>query len=111
MSNVTNKLHEQSSHQISNSEIENWALTAVSVVERFITERNALRERVRAQDRELSLLRHHISLMRSSYRRLSNDLATQLKTIDNLFAETRPLYEPQEPTENRQLDPSKIRVA
>ena len=57
MSNVTNKLHEQSSHQISDSEIENWALTAVSVVERFITERNALRERVRAQDRELSLLR------------------------------------------------------
>jgi len=111
MSNVAEKLGDQTNRQVTDSDIESWVLSAVYAIERFIAERNALRERVRAQDRELSLLRHHISLMRGSYRRLSNDLATQLKTIDNLFAETSPLYELQEPTENRQLDPSKIRVA
>ena len=111
MSNVTNKLHEQSSHQISDSEIENWALTAVSVVERFITERNALRERVRAQDRELSLLREHISLMRTSYRRLANEFVTQLEIVDNLVPETTQLHERQKPTESSQFQLSKTRVA
>ena len=111
MSNVTNKLHEQSSHQISDSEIENWALTAVSVVERFITERNALRERVRAQDRELSLLREHVSLMRNSYRRLANEFVTQLEIVDNLVPETTQLHERQMPTESGQFELSKTRVA
>ena len=111
MSNVTNKLHEQSSHQISDSEIENWALTAVSVVERFITERNALRERVRAQDRELSLLREHVSLMRNSYRRLANEFVTQLEIVDNLVPETTQLHERQKPTESSQFELSKTRVA
>ena len=111
MSNVTNKLHEQSSHQISDSEIENWALTAVSVVERFITERNALRERVRSQDRELSLLRAHVRLMRNSYRRLANEFVTQLEIVDNLVAETTQLHEGQKPTENCQFELSKTRVA
>ena len=65
MSNVTNR-------QVTDSDIESWALSAVGAIERFIAERNALRERVRAQDRELSLLREHVSLMRNSYRRLAN---------------------------------------
>ena len=111
MSNVTNKLHEQSSHQISDSEIENWALTAVSVVERFITERNALREQVRAQDRELSLLREHVRLMRNSYRRLANEFVTQLEIVDNLVPETTQLHERQMPTESGQFELSKTRVA
>ena len=55
MSNVAEKLGDQTNRQVTDSDIESWALSAVSAIERFIAERNALRERVRAQDREISL--------------------------------------------------------
>ena len=76
---------------------------------RFIAERNALRERVRAQDRELSLLREHVSLMRNSYRRLANEFVTQLEIVDNLVPETTHLNERQKPTESSQFELSKTR--
>jgi predicted RNase H-like nuclease len=104
MSNVANR-------QVTDSDIESWALSAVGAIERFIAERNALRERVRAQDRELSLLREHVSLMRNSYRRLANEFVTQLEIVDNLVPETTQLHERQKPTESSQLELSKTRVA
>ena len=66
MSNLAEKLVDQTNRQVTDSDIESWALSAVGAVERFIAERNALRERVHSQDRELSLLREHVSLMRNS---------------------------------------------
>ena len=74
-------------------------------------ERNALRKRVRAQDRELSLLREHVSLMRNSYRRLANEFVTQLEIVDNLVPETTQLHERQKPTESGQFELSNTRVA
>ena len=104
MSNVTNR-------QVTDSDIESWALSAVGAIERFIAERNALRERVRIQDRELSLLREHVSLMRNSYRRLANEFVTQLEIVDNLVPETPQLHERQMPTESSKFELSKTRVA
>ena len=77
MSNVAEKLDDQTNPRVTDSDIERWALSAVGAIERFIAERNALREQVRAQDRELSLLREHVSLMRNSYRRLANEFVTR----------------------------------
>ena len=111
MSNVTEKLGDQTNRQVTDSDIESWALSAVSAIERFIAERNALRERVRAQDRELSLLREHLSLVRNSYRRLANEFVTQLEIVDNLVPETTQLHERQKPPESRQFELSKTRVA
>ena len=91
MSNVAEKLGDQTNLRVTDSDIESWALSAVGAIERFIAERNALRERVRAQDRELSLLREHVSLMRNSYRRLANgspklrncmSVKSQLRTVN-----------------------------
>jgi predicted nuclease with TOPRIM domain len=111
MSNVAEKLGDQTNRQVTDSDIESWALSAVGAIERFIAERNALRERVRAQDRELSLLREHVSLMRNSYRRLANEFVTQLEIVDNLVPETTQLHERQKPTESSQFELSKTRVA
>ena len=87
MSNVAEKLGDQTNRQVTDSDIESWALSAVGAVERFIAERNALRERVRSQDRELLFC---VS-MRNSYRRLANEFVTQLEIVDNLVAETTQL--------------------
>ena len=111
MSNVAEKLGDQTNRQVTDSDIESWALSALGAIERFIAERNALRERVRAQDRELSLLREHVSLMRNSYRRLANEFVTQLEIVDNLVPETTQLHERQKPTESSQFELSKTRVA
>ena len=111
MSNVAEKRGDQTNLRVTDSDIESWALSAVGAIERFIAERNALRERVRAQDRELSLLREHVSLMRNSYRRLANEFVTQSEIVDNLVPETTQLHERQKPTENSQFELSKTRVA
>ena len=111
MSNVAEKLGDQTNRQVTDSDIESWALRAVGAIERFIAERNTLRERVRAQDRELSLLREHVSLMRNSYRRLASEFVTQLEIVDNLVPETTQLHERQKSTESSPFDLSKTRVA
>ena len=111
MSNVAEKLGDQTNLRVTDSDIESWALSAVGAIERFIAERNALRERVRAQDRELSLLREHVSVMRNSYRRLANEVVTQLEIVDNLVPETPQLHERQMPTESSKFELSKTRVA
>ena len=90
MSNVAEKLGDQTNRQVTDSDIESWALSAVGAIERFIAERNALRERVRSQDREL-LFCVSMSVMRNSYRRLANEFVTQLEIVDNLVAETTQL--------------------
>ena len=110
MSNVAEKLGDQTNRQVTDSDIESWALSAVGAIERFIAERNALRERVRSQDRELSLLREHVSLMRNSYRRLANEFVTELEIVDNLVPETTQLHERQKPTESSQFELSKTRI-
>jgi hypothetical protein len=108
MSDATEKRYDLNNKQVADSEIESWALKTVGAIERFIAERNALRERVRVQDRELSLLREHISLMRNSYRRLANEFVTQLEIVDNLVPNTT---QHQKPTEASQSEVPKARVA
>ena len=53
----------------------------------------------------------HVSLMRTSYRRLANEFVTQLEIVDNLVPETTQLHERQKPTESSQFQLSKTRVA
>jgi FMN phosphatase YigB (HAD superfamily) len=59
----------------SDEETERLALAAVEAIKRLIAERNALRQ-------EVIRLRDHVTLIRNSYRRLANELVTQLQLID-----------------------------
>jgi phage shock protein A len=58
-------------------ETDRLALAAIEAIKRLIAERNALRH-------EVTRLRDQVALVRNSYRRLANELVTQLQLIDNL---------------------------
>jgi hypothetical protein len=81
----------------SDEETERLALAAVDAIKRLIAERNKLRSLVTGQERELIRLRDHVSLVRNSYRRLANELITQLQLIDNMEGEVA--EKPTGPTE------------
>jgi hypothetical protein len=68
-------------------ETEQLALAAADAIKRLIAERAALRSLVTTQERELIRLRDHVTLIRNSYRRLANELITQLQLIDNIDGE------------------------
>jgi chromosome segregation ATPase len=68
-------------------ETERLALAAADAIKRLIAERNALRSVLTNQERELVRLRDHVTLIRNSYRRLANELITQLQLIDNIDGE------------------------
>ena len=66
----------------SDEETEQLALAAIEAIKRLIAERNALRSLANTQERELIRLRDHLNLIRNSYRRLANELVTQLELVD-----------------------------
>ena len=71
----------------SDDETAQLALTAVEAIQRLLAERTALRSLVNTQEREMRRLREHLNLIRSSYRRLANELVTQLELIDSFDSE------------------------
>jgi hypothetical protein len=71
----------------SDEETEQLALAAIEAIKRLIAERNALRGLVNTQERELIRLRDHVNLIRNSYRRLANELVTQLELVDSFDSE------------------------
>jgi len=66
----------------SDEETEQLALAAIEAIKRPIAERNALRSLANTQERELIRLRDHLNLIRNNYRRLANELVTQLELVD-----------------------------
>jgi predicted RNase H-like nuclease (RuvC/YqgF family) len=67
----------------SEQDIELVLLASAGAIQRLIAERNALRARVEAQERELTRLQRHVALIHDSYRRLTNEFVTQFQLIDN----------------------------
>jgi hypothetical protein len=63
------------------------ARAAAEAIKRLVAERNALRSRVTVLERELLRLRDHFTLIRDSYRKLANELITQLQLVDKLDSE------------------------
>jgi hypothetical protein len=59
----------------------------VEAIKRLIAERNALRSRATVLEHELVRLRGHVTLIRDSYRKLANELITQLQLVDKLDSE------------------------
>lgn len=64
------------------------ALAEVEAIKRLAAERNALRSRLISREREVTRLRDHVALIRDSYRRLANELVTQLELADNFDSES-----------------------
>ena len=62
---------------------ERFALAVAAAIQRLIAERNALRSRSTAQERELARLRRNLTLIRDSYRRLTSEFVTQLQRINS----------------------------
>ena len=58
------------------------ALAAAEAIKRLVAERSALRSRVTVLERELLRLRDHFT-----YRKLANELITQLQLVDKLDSE------------------------
>jgi hypothetical protein len=75
-------------------EVELMLLSGANAIQRLISERNALRSRADAQERELTRLRHHVTLIHDSYRRLTSEYVTQFQLLEravgNFVRETRP---------------------
>lgn len=66
------------------------ALSAVAAIQRLIDERNKLRDQIAAQNHELSRLRHNLSVIRETYRRLTCEFVRQLQHIDSAIGDIRP---------------------
>ena len=66
----------------SDEETDRLALAAVEAIKRLIAERNALRH-------EAARLRDHVTLIRNSYRRLANELVTQLQLVDSFESDAQ----------------------
>jgi len=67
----------------SEQDIELVLLASAGAIQRLVAERNTLRVRVEAQERELTRLQRHVALIHDSYRRLTNEFVTQFQLIDN----------------------------
>jgi hypothetical protein len=70
------------------------ALSAVAAIKRLIVERNELRDRLAAQDRELARLRRSLNNIRETYRRLTCDFVRQLQYIDGTIGDSQGPAEP-----------------
>jgi hypothetical protein len=97
MSDPAHETNAQIDRQDSNQD-ERLALAAAAAIQRLIAERNALRSQAVAQARELMRLRHHISLIRDSYRRLTAEFVTQLELADSVVSHV--LQKPLEPADS-----------
>ena len=73
--------------QLHSDEAEKLALAAVDAITQLITERRALRGELATKERELMRLRERFTLVRDSYRKLANELVTQLKLFEALERE------------------------
>ena len=71
----------------SDEETEKLALATVEAIRRLITERHALRGQLVVKERELTHLRERFTLVRDSYRKLANELVTQLQLFESLERE------------------------
>ena len=71
----------------SDDETEKLAIAAVDAIKRLITERHTLRGELAAKERELTRIRERFILARDSYRKLANELVTQLQLFENLERE------------------------
>jgi hypothetical protein len=74
---------------LADQDLEALALAGAAAIQRLITERNGLRNRVDAQERELIKLRtsnedlcRHITQIRDDYLRLATEFLSHLKQID-----------------------------
>lgn|SRR5512143_2746985 len=82
MSDASEKLN----YDMDLEEDERLALAAANAIQRLIAERNALRHKAEAQNRELLRVYRQIALIRDSYRRLTLEFVTQLQHIDTVVA-------------------------
>jgi hypothetical protein len=96
---VMNEAAEKPSAQIdqldSDQDIELLLLASAGAIQRLIAERNSLRSRADAQECELTRLRHHVTLIPDSYRRLTTEFVTQFQLIDSAVSNF--VGEPTEP--------------
>jgi hypothetical protein len=76
-------------------DIELVLLASAGAIQRLVAERNALRSRADAQERELTRLRRHATLIPDSYRRLTTEFVTQFQLIDSAVSNF--VGEPDEP--------------
>lgn len=67
----------------SEQDIELVLLASAGAIQRLIAERNTLRNRVEAQERELTRLQRHVTLIHDSYRRLTSEFVTQFQLIES----------------------------
>jgi hypothetical protein len=78
----------------STQDVELLLLAGANAIQRLISERNALRSRADAQERELTRLRHHVTLIHDSYRRLTSEYVTQFQLLEsavsNFVREAKP---------------------
>jgi hypothetical protein len=78
--------HAQIEQLDSVQDVERLLLEIANAIQRFITERNALRIRVDSLERELTRMRQQTTLIHDGYRRLSTEFLTQLQFLDNEVA-------------------------
>ena len=78
--------HAQIEQVDSVQDVERLLLEIANAIQRFITERNALRIRVDSLERELTRMRQQTTLIHDGYRRLSTEFVTQLQFLDNEVA-------------------------
>ena len=64
-------------------DVELLLIQIANAIQRFISERNALRTRVENLERELTRMRQQTTLIHEGYKRLSTEFVTQLQFLDN----------------------------
>jgi hypothetical protein len=78
---------EKSSPEMGSAEldeyIERLLIGAAGAIQRLFAERRALRDRVKAQEKELTRLQAHVSLIHDSYRRLTTEFVTQFQLMED----------------------------
>jgi len=83
MGEAAEKSGAETGHQGPEREIERILLASAGAIQRLIAERNALRNRAEAQERELAQLRRNVTLIHDSYRRLTTEFMNQFQLIDS----------------------------
>ena len=103
---VMNEAAEKPSAQIgqldSDQDIELLLLAQAGAIQRLVVERNTLRSRANAQERELTSLQRHVNLMQDSYRKLTTEFVTQFQIIDRAVSNF--VGEPTEPPRPRLVE-------
>jgi hypothetical protein len=64
-------------------DVEFLLIQIANAIQRFISERNALRTRVEYLERELTRMRQQTTLIHDGYKRLSTEFVTQLHFLDS----------------------------